>query len=458
MNDAERLDPMQRLLPAAARHGRFWPAVALVLLGLFGLGLVADMRNVARNGQIDLRIRVVGARVLLQGDNPYTYRWHPGVPTTLLDPQEYHLEMRKYHSTVTVTPTVLAFHAIAARLSYNYQKILWFGLEWLLLVGMVLLARSLGRDCDTRLMMIWGGVLFASTMFWRLHIERGQVYILFSFFAVFYIACLARPGKSWELLGGFILGILVCLRPQFGLLGIPLVPFRRYIGIAGVIAGLSAGWAVPAAIAPKVWPQFVESMAFYARPPVVKQAVVAPPSNPAEGLPTGIEGATNLRTYSIFGEQRTELRRSLITFGLSPPYPVFMGLLLAGILGWTIYLFRLASRGEPLEFCTARTLGLVTFAEIVQPIIRHEYSNTILLAVVLMIFATGRRPDELRRWEWALLFAAWCFSAPFPPWMSAGFRLNVVALVPPYAIMIWAFCVPWSGNRRDDTAVADPVR
>jgi hypothetical protein len=53
--------------------------IRLLAIGLFGFlalyGLVVDLRNVSAGGSIDLRNRVVGARLLAAQKNPYFYQW-----------------------------------------------------------------------------------------------------------------------------------------------------------------------------------------------------------------------------------------------------------------------------------------------------------------------------------------------------------------------------------------------
>ena len=57
--------------------------VALVLL-LRGFRL--SLGDVLTYGGVDFRNRVVGSRVLLEGHDPYTFVWQPGMPEELLDP------------------------------------------------------------------------------------------------------------------------------------------------------------------------------------------------------------------------------------------------------------------------------------------------------------------------------------------------------------------------------------
>src|SRR5207253_10639814 len=71
--DPDQLSPWETLLL------QFGAAVTLAVLALTFL-------DVFHYAGVDLRNRVVGARVLLAGEDPYAFRWQPGLPLELLDP------------------------------------------------------------------------------------------------------------------------------------------------------------------------------------------------------------------------------------------------------------------------------------------------------------------------------------------------------------------------------------
>src|SRR5580704_4496517 len=54
--------------------------------------LMVSLSDVGRYAGIDFRNRIVGARVLLTGQDPYTFCWQPGMPEELLDPcHDFHV-------------------------------------------------------------------------------------------------------------------------------------------------------------------------------------------------------------------------------------------------------------------------------------------------------------------------------------------------------------------------------
>ena len=56
----------------------------LILLGL--VSFVNSARDAYNYGGVDLRNRIVGARAIWSGIDPYTFDWQPGMSQRLLDP------------------------------------------------------------------------------------------------------------------------------------------------------------------------------------------------------------------------------------------------------------------------------------------------------------------------------------------------------------------------------------
>src|SRR2546423_15302708 len=63
-------------------------AKAVILGGIFlaCLAICISLRDVTHTCGGDLRPKVIGARCLWSGINPYTFRWSPGKSDLLLDP------------------------------------------------------------------------------------------------------------------------------------------------------------------------------------------------------------------------------------------------------------------------------------------------------------------------------------------------------------------------------------
>lgn len=86
-----------------------WTALLLFVL----LGAMSDVEHTVTQGGIDFRNRLIGARLLLAGEDPYWYKWKPGDSLRWLDPTD---PPQKPMNRNTVSPTGLAIYAPMAPL------------------------------------------------------------------------------------------------------------------------------------------------------------------------------------------------------------------------------------------------------------------------------------------------------------------------------------------------------
>lgn len=203
------------------------------------LVLLLSLLDLGRYAGIDLRNRIVGARVLLTGQDPYTFVWQPGMPLELLDPCHDFLVHR-----LTAPPPTLFLYAPIAPLPYKAERLVSFVLEWLsFALSVALLTRTIA-DMHQRVTFLLLTVLcFVLSGFWRLHLERGQVYafhLLVLSGAV--VLSLRHHLDSWS--GGILFGLAALLRLNY-LLFVPafllLRQWRTGLGasatfLAGVLA------------------------------------------------------------------------------------------------------------------------------------------------------------------------------------------------------------------------------
>ena len=101
------------------------------------------MGYVYKYGGVDLRNRVVGARLFLKGINPYIAQAKPPENECFLDPcQRY-----PGRSRTTVTPPVLLFYGTLSNVPYSYQRFIWLIIEWIAMIAsLLLLLKSTGSE------------------------------------------------------------------------------------------------------------------------------------------------------------------------------------------------------------------------------------------------------------------------------------------------------------------------
>jgi len=220
-----------------------------------------DTVNTLKYGALDLRNRVVGVRVLLDGEDPYFFKWEQNTPEEFVDARDFYSNFPM--SRLTTPPTVLLLHFPFASIPYKTQQILWAFIQWLLLLlSIILLSSTTDSIMKKKIIWIIGLLIIASSFFWRLHIDKGQIYILFLFMIILSYWLIKK--KDNHILSGFILGLTVSLRPPVILMGIPFLIKKRWKFIFSGLAGILISFVSSLFIAPfSLWKSYFNSMEFH---------------------------------------------------------------------------------------------------------------------------------------------------------------------------------------------------
>lgn len=195
--DHRQLSPLEKLALGVAAFLTF----LVVLLSL---------QDISRYAGIDFRNRIVGARVLLTGQDPYSFAWQPDMPMELLDPC-HDFQVHR----LTAPPPTLFLYALIAPLPYKAERFISFFLEWVaFVVSIALLTRSIVDHRQRVVFLVLTVLCFVLSGFWRIHLERGQVYafhLLVVTGAV--VLSLRHHLDSWS--GGILFGIAALMRVNY---------------------------------------------------------------------------------------------------------------------------------------------------------------------------------------------------------------------------------------------------
>jgi len=221
--------------------------------------LAIDIFNTLNYRGSDLRNRVVGARLVLEGIDPYFFKWHNGLPETLYDPMDNPVETL---SKLSVPPTVIALHMPIANLSYLQQKIIWLVVQWTVFATIISIFFKSSKNKAKRFLIIGLGIVFANSLFWRFHVNSGQIYIIY--IGILSISWLLsqQQFKYKEVASGFFAGITAAFRPPYILIFVFFLIHRKYSfivgGVAGIIFAVLSSCAVTGTF---IWRQYMLAMA-----------------------------------------------------------------------------------------------------------------------------------------------------------------------------------------------------
>ncbi|MBC7228949.1 MAG: DUF2029 domain-containing protein [Actinobacteria bacterium] len=369
-------------------------AAILILAALLSAwGFIQDFRHTWEYGGVDLRNRVVGARLLWEDLDPYYFKWSEDYPDTLLDPMD---NPDNEVSRVTVPPTVLVLHLPLAWLSYAAQRTAWLFVQWLLFLASVFL---LSRCAPSRGIAagVWiAGLLLSATPFWRFHVERGQIYILYAFLIALSFWLYMRRWRHAALASGVALGFLAALRPTFVFMAVPLLVFRKWRSCVGLACGLLALLLICAPFAGiSTWESYVRAMRHHEG------------DNIGLNQPIGslyrdrlIEGMDNLRSFL-----RTPIINTSVQWYFKYHFQkdvgsAFLALMMAAVV-LLMTLLTLLFRDCAASTAVVYMIGSLTVlvCEYFLPAVKPSYVNVLWLLPLELAVLEYRAIVSLKRWK-----------------------------------------------------------
>lgn len=349
----------------------------LLILAVFLaiMGFLSDLRNTFQYAGVDLRNRVVGSRLLQNEIDPYFYKWRENDPVTFLDPRD---DPGNQVNRVTVTPAVLQLFLPLSKLKYSTIRIIWLFLQWcFLLITINVFSRIADSQTASSLIWICGLFFVGSSFFWRLHVERGQIYIFY--IMIFSFFCYAFQKKQ-KLLSGLILGFLIVLRPPYVLVLLPLafVKNRKVLFYTGVgalstllLSIAFSGW--------EVWSSYFQAMTIHGQ---IHMIDVKPPtiSYPY----TNIEGMGDLYALANLPIYDSSVQFLLRSVGIVIGSNSLKLILLLVLAVTSFWLYKSHRKFNDTKIIIIASL-LVFMAEFFIPAARYSYNNVLILIPISLV-------------------------------------------------------------------------
>jgi Glycosyltransferase family 87 len=195
------------LRSSVARLGSFERAILLAGLLCTAFVFQVSLADRDRFHGVDLRPKVVAARAMLAGLDPYTFEWQPGMDERLLDPMPHRPGLPR----ATYTPPLLLLYGTFSSLPFGTQRSIWFFLEWAAMLATIVLWMRAAPSPR------WATAFFGVASFfvvgnwlWRLHLERGQYYVFLALLLSVAATAISRR-RPWVAAGA--LGLAIAFRP-----------------------------------------------------------------------------------------------------------------------------------------------------------------------------------------------------------------------------------------------------
>jgi hypothetical protein len=189
----------------------------------------------------DLRNRIVGSRLQMDGISPYFYRWKPSDGLRYYDWNNASNNLKI--SNITATPF---FHQVISPVAnypqYTISKI-WLACNYLVLIIMITMALRLCINRYQQMAVIFTGILFLFSYGWTHNIVNGQMYLAIPLLCMsFYFMLTRKPILINAMLAGIFAMSLILIRPTAVVFLLPFLllvrSFTLKYKIALVIPGL----------------------------------------------------------------------------------------------------------------------------------------------------------------------------------------------------------------------------
>ena len=383
----------------------------LVVIASVMIQSIGDLKSYAG---IDLRGKVVGARLLIRGMNPYydpRYEMHPD-----------HLRMLNED---TYSPALLLLYAPLCEASWKTQRIVYSCVDWVcILLCFFILSRSFPKCTSREALWLAFVLLFIFGLGFRLHLERGQYYIELALLTSLAAVYLIRQRDSWFY--ALPLALLLLLRPTYAICIVCLLLLRRVRLAATTVSLCLALFALTLPLAGiRGWKNYLKEIrvnqletagAAYALVPT-------PPSSVQSQIVERVDFARSL-SYPGYLADRTLTglaRGSVSQFPARMIHQIaplesdferlnFMGLLLAGLFDVTV-MYGISRRRIvgliPAAFVFLAPLNLELFAPQ-----RFAYCDVTILAPTLLLMAATF--DRSRKAGWGLYCAILTMGVALP--------------------------------------------
>ena len=393
------------------------------------VGFIIDFENTLIYGGVDLRNRVVAARLLIDGIDPYYFKWHQGMSDLLLDPETH---PSWPISRATIPPTVLMLHAIIANLPYIDQRIIWFALQWgLLLLNLAILANLANSQVKSKLILILGLFFFSGSYFWRFHVERGQFYIVYVFLLTCAYWLAQKQFKHSYVLSGFLIGITVSLRLPVIVMLIPMLIYKQWKILSGAIVGILSGLLFSFTFAGiSTWKSYFSAMKVWEQvhSGLMEFDSSAKWNDSHTGYPKQIEGMSNLSDALHLPVDDTSLQYLFTLLGIHL-YPNMLTLMLCvALLGISFLLYRNRSLKNPTAFLFLAGMLMVLISEHFLPATRNTYNNIQWLLPVSLIIILSNPLSSLLSKSLVILLLSLFLSIGFT-WMPYSVLVGDLAII-----------------------------
>jgi hypothetical protein len=393
----------------------------------------------------DFRNRIVGARLMKDGLDPYFFIWNPSQPMKYYDSN---LEYGAFLSSSTSTPFWHWLLMPICELPQYQLNLLWFVLQWATVIWSIYVATTFTKNDIRKLVIALVGGLFMFTIGFRQHFVQMQNYL---FVPALILTAIYFWRKNKTLVNTMVMGIciavVVLIRPTLILLFAPLLlhnEWRKPLFAAVAVVGCYVLFVFTSPRQQYNWQRFSVYLKYKGGalplPPLKKIHSDWKPVESWEGIV--FNEPKNAEIHSRLYQNPLEAGNYMYIhdafFKEMPSRMLFITLQLAALLGGGILtLFLVYNKGQHYWY-NLMVAGFTTywsfefFSDVAAKL---QYYMVLFLYVVLLDFALASRYRIGQLIVMAIGFALCTFDIPVKMNSTIGQIVIMVALL----MNVWYF-------------------
>lgn len=350
----------------------------------------------------DLRNRVVGSRLIHENRSPYYFQWTSADGERFYDPLD---NERTELTRCTATPFFLRLIQPLILMNEPGIQLSWFVISYLLLAASCFLFCISAEEHQRRPAIILIFALSGFSFPWSVHLFSGQYYIFVVFLLSLIYFLLQHNDQSRQFVAGFVIAILVLIRPTAILFFIPFLfrfrAYKKFLLSAGALLAIYLAWAYLSGEI-HYWKEFVSmskewNLIFYND----SDEIVSRNSS----WPAKVEGQPLVIASDICGIQVSNLPKIiklLFHYRLSMPATQLILVFFSAAL---LFFFR-RSFHQHITSLLLSGFFIYFFSEFVLYIYRSNYNAVQWIFAVAIVFVTTA-PRKASRWLYIFLLTGW---------------------------------------------------
>ncbi len=292
-----------------------------------------------------------------------------------------------------------------------------------MLLSILIFSRTAHSEIKSKIIWIVGLLFISGSYFWRFHVERGQIYILYTFLLSLAYWISLKTFKGSHFLSGFFVGITASLRPPVIFSIVPMFIYKKWKLFIGVIIGVLSGIGLSIATSGvDIWKSYFSAMKAIQEKGTSIEAFPGYPNKIIEGMDNLRKMAEAPFRYHVPSIPYAFKKALKIDIDLNQ----LSALLILTVLFAVYLLYKLRTKNISQSILFLVSIVLIFISEFFMPG-RNAYANIIWLPLLSLIIINSELADFLSSPLIVLLIIGLSFGTYYS-WMPFSIVISEISM------------------------------